>query len=1370
MHPNAMHRSIALAILLFPMERQSLEGLRPTHQQECAACGSDNSNCIHTFQNDMNLNPYTGEPFAKIRQYVLSSSWRDAIDCFVKVLESSIDDTTNRKTGHDDYFRFRMGAIIAELFHSTPESQRPCPFLRAMAGPSDGAKSLCENTIHTLIGNFQEVFGAASLELGVKSLLSCDYIPDAFKQCLWLRCATLQLVWHAGSKACTDLELEQNIYKLITEYQFFLSTNVWQEKNVPYKSDYPTSAMYALKTSQYERATKLGKALDQVVLQNKKASPRDPAVAFLAETFLVATQQQPTNSKPIGGSWIAGDTWVLLGAASQADAGGTGMVLKLRVGRAKLHDDVSQCAGACYPDPEYSAYHFVDRGYQTAIRNGWLVAIGDQSLEHDFKWRVVAHDDSDKKPFNPWKETPTDLFDDNQEPFPSEESWKQHVPHRIRQLLPLEGLFGKSATLAYGLAIKSCQLQQRLRSDWAPSATFVMSLAPMSTNPSLGEVTLISEKDDNAYTTLCTDIRWQSDDVILADKIRRIAVATNQPSTLVPKIKLKQFPNFKEAYRNFIEYEVLLEDHSDLVAKHWSQMAAVPNIDDQDDLYAKRERLDLYIWPQLEWEVLNLEKQEGEDKWIRTSVGGQDHGQLTSVFTKLRNPDKPRHLVVHDGAGSGKTVLSMQIEHHATEKTKREAMFGDSRPRLVVRYEKQLPASLTKLLENGEKPSIEQILAADPTLLKLVGEPTDEDAAKQAKRIKLVEYALEQGRVVLIIDGYDEFGDEDKGHLKNLFSTTDTSLNFGSDPKRVLWIVLGREHAIDDERTSQGSTWLQDSTFKRLRIKLFRVEKQDEYIELAFPDLKSTDWRSKMMPTLTKDEQDELLSLPHTLNQIVQLIQLHRTNKKGSLPEFESQSDLFLQTEIPLLKRALTKRSSAEEAEDKKIDRDMAGQLRILETALCCLAFQMALGKAFRSMTGGAVVDTKNAALTRFENIIKTDDRSNSNRVLIFWKWAYNRLGTIATSNGGPNTAVGEQIIAFRTNRIFENYVARFLTKYAIEDTDLKEALPFIGDKQWETIWHWAIQMPLKDREIIADHARYAAAIRLLFQRPSKSEHRRPTELMYLAEQWLDSRDFKITKDSPTLKAQFTLDLQTQFKELSESGTEDQKRIAAELWDIDKNYVEITAGKLEGSDGELNGREIASFRLCKFQLTNEQFQLFDNNFAGWTEGKRLDSEKKIIPCSFKGCRNPSIFASFFDAHWYCRFLSDDAAKQFRLPKDAEWEYACRGGSKKNYCFGDKESDLVDYAWFSDNSESTTHPVGKLKSNGSGLYDMHGNVWEWVDEKFNRGSDRVIRGGGWNGEAAFCRSADRSRSTPASRPYYLGFRVALSSTGIPSKEK
>src|SRR5262249_1424197 len=135
---------------------------------------------------------------------------------------------------------------------------------------------------------------------------------------------------------------------------------------------------------------------------------------------------------------------------------------------------------------------------------------------------------------------------------------------------------------------------------------------------------------------------------------------------------------------------------------------------------------------------------------------------------------------------------------------------------------------------------------------------------------------------------------------------------------------------------------------------------------------------------------------------------------------------------------------------------------------------------------------------------------------------------------------------------------------------------------------------------------------------------------------------------------------------------------------------------------------------------------------------------------------------------------------YRLPTEAEWEYACRAGSSKRYSFGDDEKALGEYAWYSANSNSMTHPVGERKPNGFGLYDVHGNAWErgWDecggdycqgppadDPRGPQGAARrVIRGGGWRNAPRYARSAYRSRDTPEVRHNSLGFRLARVQSG------
>jgi len=175
----------------------------------------------------------------------------------------------------------------------------------------------------------------------------------------------------------------------------------------------------------------------------------------------------------------------------------------------------------------------------------------------------------------------------------------------------------------------------------------------------------------------------------------------------------------------------------------------------------------------------------------------------------------------------------------------------------------------------------------------------------------------------------------------------------------------------------------------------------------------------------------------------------------------------------------------------------------------------------------------------------------------------------------------------------------------------------------------------------------------------------------------------------------------------------------------------------------------------------------------------------VNPSKFKGANNPVEKVSWTEAVEFCRTLSELPAEKaagnvYRLPTEAEWEYACRAGTTTKFSFGDDESDLGDYGWYGDNASYETHAVGGKLPNAWGLYDMHGNVWEWCQDSFGDYpsgavtdptgpasiSDRVYRGGSWFYPAVDCRSAARIRDWPSFRFYSFsfGFRVSLSASG------
>ncbi|MFZ4081505.1 MAG: formylglycine-generating enzyme family protein [Pirellula sp.] len=201
------------------------------------------------------------------------------------------------------------------------------------------------------------------------------------------------------------------------------------------------------------------------------------------------------------------------------------------------------------------------------------------------------------------------------------------------------------------------------------------------------------------------------------------------------------------------------------------------------------------------------------------------------------------------------------------------------------------------------------------------------------------------------------------------------------------------------------------------------------------------------------------------------------------------------------------------------------------------------------------------------------------------------------------------------------------------------------------------------------------------------------------------------------------------------------------------------------------------YYLGVYEVTQAQYEKVMGKNPSHFQGAIVGNENADLPVEN---------VSWDDAVEFCKKLSDlpeekKAGRVYRLPTEAEWEYACRAGSKTAYSFDDEEGLLPEYGWFDRNSSNRTHTVGLLEPNAWGLYDMHGNVWEWCSDRYveypqgavsdptgpKEGSGRVYRGGSWRIEAALCRSADRLRSVPSYRLRNFGFRVALNSqSGIP----
>ncbi len=212
------------------------------------------------------------------------------------------------------------------------------------------------------------------------------------------------------------------------------------------------------------------------------------------------------------------------------------------------------------------------------------------------------------------------------------------------------------------------------------------------------------------------------------------------------------------------------------------------------------------------------------------------------------------------------------------------------------------------------------------------------------------------------------------------------------------------------------------------------------------------------------------------------------------------------------------------------------------------------------------------------------------------------------------------------------------------------------------------------------------------------------------------------------------------------------------------------------------------FEIAKYPVTVGEFRAFVKDTGYKTEaeigdgayvwdGKDYNKKKDAYwdnPYFEQTDDHPVVCVSWNDAKAYCKWLSEKTGENYRLPTEAEWEFACRAGTATKWSFGDDVKELEKYAWYDKNSENKTHPVGEKLPNPWVLHDMHGNVWEWceddwVDNYKNTPTDgkphisekadrKVFRGGSWDDSANSARSAGRNWSNPQSRSGNVGFRL------------
>ncbi len=521
-------------------------------------------------------------------------------------------------------------------------------------------------------------------------------------------------------------------------------------------------------------------------------------------------------------------------------------------------------------------------------------------------------------------------------------------------------------------------------------------------------------------------------------------------------------------------------------------------------------------------------------------------------------------------------------------------------------------------------------------------------------------------------------------------------------------IVTGRPYRIDQSR----GNLLRSAEWQFARIEGFDDEQVAEYlrgfaIDQIFPDRAAV---------------RDLLRIPSVLRIVRELLELPES--AGKVLTFRSRGELYSRACSRLVLDAGKKT-------DVNFDRRRG---RKLEEVLASIAFSMMVSRMYDAAARGEsqVNSIERSAERRRQGGVSEEEWRQVQQI--------SRLTNHCILEG-----TREEMLSWQHRGMMEYYCGLHLACYAREDC-LRQAAEFAGEPQWSWAWRFAIELPGE----VAEESVRTQALELLFRRPERQ--RRPTELMYrgwsVLEQSAGGRlvlsEFRgeyVRLRSEVLALQA---LEASFVRCPPEPTAGASRFRMGSLEDDSSAYRNEKPAIQVA--------VQSFELLRDPVTVAQFGAFDGVY------ERAESEtlQKYAPVS--DC--PAIRISWYDAWCFAAWCGS------RLPREYEWEFACRAGTETRYWWGDQmNSDRCTFR------QGQTTPASDAHANPWGLRDLLGNVWEWCEDWYSKGlsetvsqgfegTSRVLRGGSfYNYSPDYLRCANRDYYSPDYRNFILGFRIS-----------